>query len=230
MIESVTVIGARGRVGGAVSARLRERGVRAARDRWRARPAVRPRPRDRRRRGSPRPGPVGRARERRDAAFGARSARAPVLRASAADLHARPRPGAARRGVGGRHGGDGRCPRARDRAGGDARPARRSSSTTSTGRCTTRARRSPRTTSSRSGRLPASSSRPPKPRARLSTRSSAASLENGFQLTGPIERGDWKTVERHRTAIAATAPELLDAYDALAALTARVTVSQESAA
>ena len=54
--------------------------------------------------------------------------------------------------------------------------------------------------------------------------------ENGFQLTGPIERGDWKTVERHRTAIAATAPELLPAYDALAALTARVTVSQESAA
>ena len=48
-------------------------------------------------------------------------------------------------------------------------------------------------------------------------------VENGFQLTGPIERGDWETVERHRTAIAARAPELLDAYDMLARLTARVT-------
>ena len=34
-------------------------------------------------------------------------------------------------------------------------------------------------------------------------------IENGFQLTGPIERGDWETVERHRTAIAETAPDLL---------------------
>ena len=46
-------------------------------------------------------------------------------------------------------------------------------------------------------------------------------IENGFQLTGPIERGDWETVERHRAAIAAEAPELLVAYDTLAALTAR---------
>ena len=51
-------------------------------------------------------------------------------------------------------------------------------------------------------------------------------IENGFQLTGPIERGDWETVERHRTAIAETAPDLLPAYDTLAALTARDTVSQ----
>jgi len=46
-------------------------------------------------------------------------------------------------------------------------------------------------------------------------------IENGFQLTGPIERGDWETVERHRAAIAAEAPELLEAYDTLATLTAR---------
>ncbi len=51
-------------------------------------------------------------------------------------------------------------------------------------------------------------------------------IENGFQLTGPIERGDWATVERHRTAIAAHAPDILQAYDALAELTARDTVSQ----
>ena len=36
-------------------------------------------------------------------------------------------------------------------------------------------------------------------------------IENGFQLTGPIERGDWETVERHREAIAEQAPGLLEA-------------------
>jgi predicted short-subunit dehydrogenase-like oxidoreductase (DUF2520 family) len=36
-------------------------------------------------------------------------------------------------------------------------------------------------------------------------------------LTGPIARGDRATVERHRAALAETAPELLPAYDALAA-------------
>jgi predicted short-subunit dehydrogenase-like oxidoreductase (DUF2520 family) len=50
-------------------------------------------------------------------------------------------------------------------------------------------------------------------------------IENDFQLTGPIERGDWETVERHRAAIAEAAPDLLAAYDALAALTARDTAS-----
>ena len=51
-------------------------------------------------------------------------------------------------------------------------------------------------------------------------------VENGFELTGPIERGDWETVERHRTAIAEAAPRLLAAYDELAALTASDTVSR----
>ena len=51
-------------------------------------------------------------------------------------------------------------------------------------------------------------------------------IENDFALTGPIERGDWATVERHRKAIAATAPEVLPAYDALAALTAREVVAR----
>jgi len=50
-------------------------------------------------------------------------------------------------------------------------------------------------------------------------------IENGFQLTGPIERGDWETVERHRAAVAETAPHLLAAYDELARLTARDAVS-----
>ena len=51
-------------------------------------------------------------------------------------------------------------------------------------------------------------------------------IENDFQLTGPIERGDWETVERHRVAIAAEAPELLDAYDTLAKLTAETARSR----
>lgn len=50
-------------------------------------------------------------------------------------------------------------------------------------------------------------------------------IDNGFQLTGPIERGDWGTVERHRAAIAEAAPHLLTAYDELARLTTRDTVS-----
>jgi predicted short-subunit dehydrogenase-like oxidoreductase (DUF2520 family) len=45
-------------------------------------------------------------------------------------------------------------------------------------------------------------------------------VDNAFELTGPIERGDWKTVERHLEAIRAERPELEEAYRALAALTA----------
>ena len=44
-------------------------------------------------------------------------------------------------------------------------------------------------------------------------------IENDFELTGPIERGDWETVERHLKAIARR-PELERVYRALADLTA----------
>lgn len=44
-------------------------------------------------------------------------------------------------------------------------------------------------------------------------------IENGFELTGPIERGDWETVERHRRAIRETRPELEPLYDLLAEAT-----------
>jgi predicted short-subunit dehydrogenase-like oxidoreductase (DUF2520 family) len=54
-------------------------------------------------------------------------------------------------------------------------------------------------------------------------------IENGFALTGPIERGDWETVERHRAAIAEHAPDVLEAYDVLARLT-RDRVAEGSAA
>jgi predicted short-subunit dehydrogenase-like oxidoreductase (DUF2520 family) len=45
-------------------------------------------------------------------------------------------------------------------------------------------------------------------------------IANDFELTGPIARGDWVTVERHREAIGEAAPALLELYDVLAAVTA----------
>jgi predicted short-subunit dehydrogenase-like oxidoreductase (DUF2520 family) len=44
-------------------------------------------------------------------------------------------------------------------------------------------------------------------------------IENGFELTGPIARGDWETVERHREAIRAARPELEHLYETLAGAT-----------
>ncbi len=46
-------------------------------------------------------------------------------------------------------------------------------------------------------------------------------IENGFALTGPIDRGDWETVDRHLAAIRVATPHLEDAYAALVELTAR---------
>ncbi len=44
-------------------------------------------------------------------------------------------------------------------------------------------------------------------------------IENGFELTGPISRGDWETVDAHRAAIHAARPELDDLYETLAGAT-----------
>lgn len=46
-------------------------------------------------------------------------------------------------------------------------------------------------------------------------------IDNDFELTGPIERGDWATVEAHREAIRRARPDLEPLYDALAEATAR---------
>ena len=46
-------------------------------------------------------------------------------------------------------------------------------------------------------------------------------IDNGFELTGPIERGDWETVEAHRRAIRDARPELEPLYDVLAEATSR---------
>jgi predicted short-subunit dehydrogenase-like oxidoreductase (DUF2520 family) len=45
-------------------------------------------------------------------------------------------------------------------------------------------------------------------------------IENGFELTGPIQRGDWETVDAHLRAIHAEAPRLEPLYRALAEATA----------
>ena len=41
-------------------------------------------------------------------------------------------------------------------------------------------------------------------------------IENGFELTGPIARGDWETVAAHVSAIRSTRPELEHLYTSLA--------------
>jgi len=46
-------------------------------------------------------------------------------------------------------------------------------------------------------------------------------IENGFELTGPIERGDWETIGLHLDAIRGARPELEDLYRVLADLTTR---------
>ena len=46
-------------------------------------------------------------------------------------------------------------------------------------------------------------------------------IDNDFELTGPIERGDWATVEAHREAIRQARPDLEPLYDVLAEATAR---------
>jgi predicted short-subunit dehydrogenase-like oxidoreductase (DUF2520 family) len=45
-------------------------------------------------------------------------------------------------------------------------------------------------------------------------------IENGFELTGPIARGDWATVDAHLRAIRARRPEYERLYRALAEATA----------
>lgn len=66
------------------------------------------------------------------------------------------------------------------------------------------------------GSLLAAAGAPPEALDPLMTRT----IENDFELTGPIERGDWETVERHLDAIRAERPELEEMYRVMADLTA----------
>lgn len=47
-------------------------------------------------------------------------------------------------------------------------------------------------------------------------------VDGGFELTGPIARGDWETVERHLEVIRAERPELEELYLVLAEATAEI--------
>lgn len=47
-------------------------------------------------------------------------------------------------------------------------------------------------------------------------------IDHGFELTGPIARGDWATVEAHKQAIQERHPELEQLYEALAEATAAI--------
>jgi predicted short-subunit dehydrogenase-like oxidoreductase (DUF2520 family) len=47
-------------------------------------------------------------------------------------------------------------------------------------------------------------------------------MDTGFELTGPIARGDWETVERHLAVIRAERPELEGLYLILAEATAHL--------
>jgi predicted short-subunit dehydrogenase-like oxidoreductase (DUF2520 family) len=49
----------------------------------------------------------------------------------------------------------------------------------------------------------------------------ARTIENGFDLTGPIARGDWTTVEAHLAALQERAPDLVPLYRALVEATRR---------
>jgi predicted short-subunit dehydrogenase-like oxidoreductase (DUF2520 family) len=68
------------------------------------------------------------------------------------------------------------------------------------------------------GSLLESAGAPPEALDPLMTRT----IENGFELTGPIQRGDWETVDRHVDAIRATRPELEAVYRVLADATMAV--------
>jgi predicted short-subunit dehydrogenase-like oxidoreductase (DUF2520 family) len=46
-------------------------------------------------------------------------------------------------------------------------------------------------------------------------------MENGFEPTGPIVRGDWATLDAHRKAIRRERPDLEELYNALAEATVR---------
>ena len=64
-------------------------------------------------------------------------------------------------------------------------------------------------------RLLEASNAPPEALVPLMTRT----IENGFVLTGPIARGDWSTVEAHLRALEERAPDLVPLYRALAEAT-----------
>ena len=222
MIERAHVIGA-GRVGSAIAARLRERGLDVGSDEPelvllcvpdRAIAEVAAGDSDR---------PVGRACERSDAARRARAARAPLRLAPAADVHARPRRRAARRRVRRDHRRDGGGLRVADWLArllglepfplADAKRATYHAGAAIASNYLVTLRRA-------AGSLLEAAGAPPEALDPLMRRT----IENGFELTGPIARGDWETVDAHVAAIRRERPELEQLYATLAETTKALAV------
>ena len=227
MFESVTVIGA-GRAGSAIAARLRERGV-AVRDGRRARLLCVPDSRDRR----------GRARR---SSRGRGSRTSPARRRSPRSTpHARrfsvhPLQTLVRsRGPEQLDGAWAAVTAESDEAHERAlwlaetlglRPfdaGRRRARALPRGRRRSRRTSSSRSTAPRRGSL-ADAGAPPEALVPLMRRT----IENDFELTGPIARGDWETIERHLAAIREREPQLEPLYAALAEATRAVKVVARS--
>ena len=205
MIQSMQVIGA-GRVGSAVAARLRGARRGPGRRGARARPPLRAGRGHRGRGRLGRAGPVGRARLRRDAARRARRrtrAASPAIRcrrssagAGRSSSTARTRPSAARptrRGT--------RASRSRELLGlepfalaEEQAPLYHAGASVASNFLVTLHRRR--------GALVAEAGAPPEALVPLMRRT----IENDFELTGPIQRGDWASVERQRAAVAPPRP------------------------
>ena len=216
-MKSVNVVG-RGRVGSAIAARLTERGVELREEGAELVLLCVP---DRELAGSP-PSlrrALGRACERRHTALGSRPARAPLRPAPAANVHAREEPSSST------------APTRRSAPKGPRRSLQVSSWPERWGSSPSRLDDSLRalyhagaavasnflvTLFRAAAELVEAAGAPPEALLPLMRRT----IENGFELTGPIERGDWETVEAHLAAIRESHPELEPMYRALADLTA----------
>ena len=213
MFDEITVIGA-GRAGTTIAARLRERGL-PGRERGAA-PPLRPRPCDPR--GCPvdRAGPVGRTRLRRDTARGARPARAAVL---GHPLQTLSKEGGPQQLDGAWGGVTAESEEARSRGlwlaetlglhpfmlADDRRALYHAGASIASNFLVTLYRVA--------ADLVERAGAPPEALVPLMERT----IANGFQLTGPIARGDWSTVERHREVLHDTG--YAELYDALAEAT-----------
>ena len=169
--------------------------------------------------GAVEPRPVGGAHLGRDTARRPRSACPPLRPAPAADLHAPARPRAARRRLGRSHGREPEAVAAgtwlaetlglRPFPLEDAQRALYHAGAAVAANYLVTLRRA-------AGSLLEAAGAPPEALDPLMRRV----IENDFELTGAIERGDWDTVDRHLDAIRADAPHLEETYQALARLTA----------
>ena len=219
MIERAHVIGA-GRVGSAIAARLRERGLACPTDDPSSSSLCVPDGAIAEVAASVEPGPWVAHVSGATPLAALDPHAAPLQRPPAPDVHARARRRAARRRLGGGHGRDGRGARRRRSGSPNAgpaslRPRRRRSALYHAGAAI--ASNYLVTLHRAAGSLLEAPARRPRRSMPLMRRT----IENGFELTGPIARGDWATVEAHLAAIRAERAGARAAVRALAEATRR---------